>query len=311
MITAQIKNRLALLRRGQTCCPGCGAGAFAFGTKPRTLDPGPRTLNFSASDVDLYYAIGLPPEKAIEYFRSKGFAYSWNWQDLWQAAQSQAFTVAKAMRMDVLQTIRDEVQTALDSGMTFAEFQKDLEPKLKALGWWGKSEIVDADGVVSSVQLGSPWRLQTIYRTNLQTSLNAGRYQEFMANVDDRPFWQYVAVMDAKTRPTHAAMNGMVFRYDDPFWATHYPPNDWGCRCRVRALSARDVQNRGIVVAGGYGNLSEGTITLNGEEYKVTTYTDPKTGLSMTPGAGWNYNPGAVAWKPDLAKYDPDIARLA
>ncbi len=176
-------------------------------------------------DVDLLYAIGLPPEKAIEYFKSKGFAFSWDWRDLWQQAQARSFTVAKAMRMDVLQTIRDEVQLSLDEGLTFRDFQKDLEPRLKALGWWGKSEIVDADGVVSSVQLGSPYRLKTIYRTNMQTSMMSGRYREMIDGMDIAPYGQYVAVMDSKTRPAHAALNGLVFRLDDPFWATHWPPN--------------------------------------------------------------------------------------
>lgn len=186
-------------------------------------------------DADLLYAIGLPPEKAMEYFKSKGYAFSWDWQDLWQAAQARAFTVAKAMRMDVLQTIRDEVDLALSEGRTFAEFKARLEPELKKLGWWGKHELVDADGVVTSVQLGSPYRLKTIYTNNLQTSYMGGRYREFMENVDARPYWMYQAMLDSKTRPTHRALHGKVFRYDDPFWTTHYPPNDWGCRCSVRA----------------------------------------------------------------------------
>ncbi len=179
-------------------------------------------------DVDLLYAIGLPPEKAIEYFKSKGFAFSWDWKDLWQQAQARSFTVAKAMRMDVLQTIRDEVQLALDEGLTFRDFQKDLEPRLKALGWWGKSEIVDADGVVSSVQLGSPWRLKRIYGTNLQTAYSAGAYRGMMGNADNRPYWMYQTMHDSQVRPSHRAMEGLIFRFDDPFWVTHYPPNDWG-----------------------------------------------------------------------------------
>lgn len=245
--------------------------------------------------IDLF---NLPPESAIAYFKSKGYAFSWDWQDIWQEAHAKAFTVAKAMRMDVLQTIRDEVQQALNTGMTLRDFQKDLTPKLQSLGWWGRKMVGDEAGG-QEVQLGSPWRLSTIYRTNMQTSYMAGRYADFMENVDDRPYWQYVAVMDSKTRPAHRAMNGLIFAYDDPFWDTHYPPNDWNCRCRVRALSQDNIDERGLRVSTGEGNLSTEQVLVSrttGEMADVTVYADPRTGAKMAPGAGWNYNPGK-AWQ--------------
>ena len=225
MQTAELKNRLALYRHRH--CPACGGSVPA---SPRRLIVSASEFSASPEDIALIDLFALPPEKAIEYFKSKGYAFSWNWQDIWQEAQSQAFTVAKAMRMDVLQTIRDEVQTALDEGMMLRDFQRDLEPKLKALGWWGKHEIVDADGVVTNVELGSPWRLRTIYDTNMRTSYQGGRYREMMDSFDDAPYGQLVAILGANTRPTHRALDGLVFRLDDPFWNTHWPPLDWGCR---------------------------------------------------------------------------------
>lgn len=313
MNSLSLKNRLALLRLGQGargkghgCCPGCGATPLQF-SRPSRLRG--KIFSFaSPEDIDLVDLFNLPPEKAIEYFKSKGYAFSWNWQDVWQEAQALAFTVAKAMRMDVLQTIRDELQTALDDGMMLRDFQKDLEPKLKELGWWGKHEIVDADGVVSSVQLGSPWRLRNIYETNLQTSYMAGKYSSFMDNTAYRPYWQYQTMHDSQVRPSHRALDGLVFAYDDPFWDTHFPPNDWGCRCSVRALSDREVQQRGLDVSAGEGHLHDETIMSDGEEKIVTVYSDGN--IRMAPGAGWNYNPGKTAWQPDLSKYSKDIARL-
>lgn len=259
-------------------------------------------------DIDLLYAIGLPPEKAIEYFNSKGFAFSWDWRDVWQEAHARAFTVAKAMKLDVLQTIRGEVQRVLDEGITFAEFKKNLEPRLKALGWWGRHEIVDADGVVSSVQLGSPWRLKTIYRQNTQTSMMAGRYREMAESMDAAEYGQYVAVLDANTRPAHRALHGKVFRLDDPFWDSHWPPNGWGCRCRVRQLTQRDLVRKGLTVSSGEGHLSVEKILSGGKEVDVTVYTAGN--IRMAPDPGWSYNPGKVDWTPDLKRYDKDIAKL-
>ncbi|MGL9773172.1 MAG: phage head morphogenesis protein [Sodalis sp. (in: enterobacteria)] len=61
----------------------------------------------------------------------------------------------------------------------------------------------------------------------------AGRYQRLRENVDQRPYWQYVAVMDSHTRPSHAARHGWGFCYDDAGWDTLFPLNGYNCRCRV------------------------------------------------------------------------------
>ena len=271
--------------------------------------------------VDLAYCMTLPPKKAVEYLKNKGYAVTWDWEELWQEAQAQAFTVAKATRLDILQDIREAVEKALTEGKTLAWFAKELTPVLQAKGWWGRQEHVDGEtGEVSQVQLGSPWRLQTIFRTNLQTAYMAGRFQSQLENADDRPYWKYVAILDSRTRPTHRALNGKVFRYDDPFWGSFYPPNGWGCRCRVTALSEGNI-GRGVKVESSAGKLGS-TLKLvsekSGEMREVATYTtqhpDDRTGkrqIVVSPDVGWSYNPGAAAWQPDLTRYTGDLAKLA
>lgn len=269
--------------------------------------------------VDLAYCMTLPPRKAVEYLKNKGYAITWDWEELWQDAQAQAFTVAKATRLDILQDIREAVEKALTEGKTLAWFAKELTPVLQAKGWWGRQEHVDAEtGEVSQVQLGSPWRLQTIYRANLQTAYMAGRFQEQLANVDDRPYWMYVAILDGRTRPSHRAMNGKVFRYDDPIWQYLYPPNGWGCRCRIIALSADNVAKLGLKVessAGKLGSMMKLVSEKTGEMREVATYraTDPvsRREIVVSPDVGWSYNPGAAAWVPDLARYTGNLATLA
>ena len=156
-------------------------------------------------------------QEAVAYFRAKGYNITWNWYEQLTDAHARAFTVAKAARMDVLTTLRTEVDRAIHDGITRDEFINTLAPRLQKLGWWGKQIAVDSQGNAKAIQLGSPRRLALIYDVNTRAAYNAGRYAQMMNTADAFPYWQYVAVMDSRTRPAHAALNLMVFRFDDPF----------------------------------------------------------------------------------------------
>lgn len=261
--------------------------------------------------ADLNFAFRQPPEKAIKYFRSKGYTLSWDWQDTFREAHAKAFTVAKVANMDVLQDIRKEVDRAISEGITFREFRSQLEPRLKARGWWGKKEIVDEEtGEVKKILEGSPHRLKTIYRMNTTTAFNAGREAHFQENKKFRPYGQYVAVLDPKTRETHRELHGLVFPLDDPFWDSFTPPIDWNCRCRKRALSERALKRRGLTVSSSEGRLEkrEKLVSPTTGETRPTTHFKTDFGW-MSTGPGFDFNPYKAAFQPDLDKYDADIAR--
>lgn len=199
--------------------------------------------------------------------------------------------------------------------MTEREFIKQLTPELQRMGWWGKKVFVDSAGKAEVVQEGSPWRLKTIYRTNVMSAYNAARYKQQYENADSRPYWMYIAVMDAKTRPQHAVLHGRVFRFDDPIWDTIYPSNSFNCRCRVRALTEAQIKARGLTVESSKGRLKQVMQEVaidkrTGEiiQRPAWQYTAPD-GRTMTPSPGWNYNPGRAAFQPDLERYDYDLAR--
>ena len=256
--------------------------------------------------VDLGYAATLEPALAVDYFRAKGYDITWNWQEANAASHAKAFTVAKAARLDILETIRAETDRAISQGITEHEFKQTLTPRLQAQGWWGKQVIVDSDGGAEVVQMGSPSRLSTIYRTNVATAYQAGRYQQQLASVETHPYWQYIAILDGRTRKSHAAMHGRVFRWDDPIWDKLYPPNDWGCRCRVRALTEAQVKRMGLTVESSTGALQtqqveSGVDKRTGEIYESETTTFSRGGQSMTTGAGWSNNVGQAAMGADVA----------
>jgi SPP1 gp7 family putative phage head morphogenesis protein len=228
--------------------------------------------------------IGVTPERAVEFFRAKGYRFSFAWQDLLRDEHAKAFTVAKVMRADILEDLRAAVDKAIATGTTLAEFRRELTPLLQRKGWWGRQLLVDPqDGEEKRVQLGSPRRLETIYDTNLRTSYAAGRWGQIQDTKHARPYLRYVAVLDSRTRPLHRLWNGTVLPVDHPFWRTHFPPNGWRCRCGVQQLNDRDLGRYGYQLS------PDPKITY-------TTWTNPRSGaeerVPFGIDPGFDYNPG-------------------
>lgn len=241
--------------------------------------------------VNLGYAMTLKPEAAIRYFRSKGFKIRFDTSQMKDRAHATSFTVSGILKQDVLADVHEALAQSLESGQTREKFKDDLMPQLARKGWLGKGLKADEDGVLEGKKL-MPYRLDTIYRTNTQSAYMAGRYQKMRANVAFRPYWQYVAIMDSRTRPAHAALNGRIFRWDDPIWDTIFPPNGYNCRCRVVALSQAEVDRHPVGV-----ESSDGLLTTVQQPYgkttrPVTAFKDPKTGRIFTPDAGFHLNAG-------------------
>ena len=262
--------------------------------------------------VDLAFAFELPPEAAMKYFRSKGYKLTGDWYEMMGEAHAKAFTVAQVARADILQDLRGAVDQAIADGQTFREFKKNLEPTLKKKGWWGKGKVTDKKtGKERTVQLGSPYRLETIYHTNMKSSYHAGREEFFQKNKAARPYGQYWAIIDPKTRDEHRKLHKKTFPLDDPFWDSFTPPLDYRCRCRKRALSERAVKRMGIKVLSSKGRMIREDQVISkrtGEVRKVRGYRLPDGG-KVFPKAGFDHNPWKAAWQPDLDKYDYDIAR--
>nr|DAN54361.1 MAG TPA: minor capsid component [Caudoviricetes sp.] len=237
----------------------------------------------------------MQPKNAIAYLKQKRVAESWDWQDMLDDAHVSAFTIAKSAELDVATDIYQAVLKAAESGQTFSDFKRQLAPVLQQKGWWGKQAAPNPDtGELQNVQLGSPYRLKTIYLTNLQSAYMAGRYAEMTAAIATHPYWQYVTVNDGKVREAHRKLHGQVFAADDPVWDTLYPPLDYRCRCRVRPLS----RSQGAALVQPSPKLESiivdiGTNPATGEErYAQRTGFRLPDGTFAAPSAGFNANQG-------------------
>lgn len=264
-----------------------------------------------AKDVDLTYLISLEPEKAVDYLNQKGFKVTSDWREMLEDAHAKAFTVAKMTNVQLLKDTKETLQTAVKEGWSGQRTQRELKNMFQAKGWWGKKEITDPKtGDTKEIQLGSPRRVRTIYRQNIQSAYNAGRYLEQLEDVDFAPYLQYMAILDERTRPEHRALHEKTFKYDDPFWSSFYPPNGWGCRCFVRNLTDNQVEQKNITVEKSGKNLHTKDVVVNndtGETKEVSVFdTTDITGkkISVQTDAGWSRNPGKAAWDIDAIAYD-------
>lgn len=226
-----------------------------------------------------------PPPEASRFLRNKGWQPAFSWLDVEPEEHAIAFSVAKATSMDVLRDIREELQTALDDGLPFAEFQKRLRPRLVARGWWGIGKVADPTrgGDERPGVLGTPRRLRTIYDANLRSARAAGQWDRIQRTKLGMPFLQYRLGPSERHRPHHASKEYLVLPVDDPFWRTWYPPNGWGCKCWVKQITRRAAEALGIDVSPPV-ETREWTNRRTGEVKQVPVGIDP----------GWERNPGVM-----------------
>lgn len=288
---------------------------------------------------------GPVPKEAVDYIGNKGWKVGFDYRDVWREEHAAAFTVAKAMNLDVLEAIRGEVERAIQEGRTFADFQKDLQPALERLGWWGKKSMVDpVTGETRTVRLGSPRRLKTIYDTNLRTARAAGQWQRIERTKKLRPYLLWVLGPSREHRPEHVAWNGTLLPVDDPWWDAHNPPCGWGCKCRIRQVGKSEADrmkrdgvedstappemNPATGLPTGHWTSRKIPVKTAAPEVRLKDWVNKRTGkVERVPEGvdpGWDVNPGKqrlhsvdrlLAGKLEAADYDVaqtalrDIAR--
>ena len=89
----------------------------------------------------------------------------------------------------------------------------------------------------------------------------------------------------------------LTLRHDAPFWQTHFPPNGWGCQCRVVPVAAPEA-DAATTPPAGWNDI------------------DPKTGAPPGIDRGFDYAPGAGVDTPlrelvanKLISYPPAITQ--
>ena len=156
-----------------------------------------------------------------------------SWRDMLHAQHDRAFTVAGAMQADLLADLAKAVDDSISKGLGLQYFRKQFDRIVEQYGWAYKGE--------------RRWRTRVIYGTNMRVSYAAGRLVQLRDPELQKlaPFWMYRHSGAEHPRLQHKAWDKLTLPANDPWFKTHYPPNGWGCGCRVVAVSARDIARMG------------------------------------------------------------------
>ena len=167
-------------------------------------------------------------------------------------ARQLAFTVSGLASLDQIQQVKDSLDKAIANGQSFNDWKKSVD----AMGF------------------GLPnYRLDNIFRTNLQGQYMAGKWEQFERNKANRPYLMYDAINDSRVRPSHLALDGVIRPVDDPYWNTHSCPNGFRCRCSLLSLTEKQAQAR----SGPGKGLNKQAVLPDGS--------------LAEPDKGWDYSP--------------------
>lgn len=206
--------------------------------------------------------IGVDPQAAIDWFRSRVPLTRAAWDSLSDQARSKAFFVTGLASLDLVQETMNGLDYAVSQGETFEEFKGRLSAQVTK-AWGGQS----------------PYRLQTIFDTNVQLAYGAGRYDAVTELKEQRPYWGLEVVLDGRTSRICRPLAGVVRPADDPWWNGHIPRLHFRCRTALVTYSEAQARSAGIT----------------------------EKAPDVPALAGFGRSPNLAQWEPDSSAYDPQL----
>jgi SPP1 gp7 family putative phage head morphogenesis protein len=236
-----------------------------------------------------------PHAEALALMRGKPVMVRSAFDKLLPELRARAFTVTGIAGFDQLQRIRESV-ASIAEGTTWDRAKKEI---IHELDW---------DSLEASQR-----RAELLLRTHGFQAFQSAQW-EVAQKDEDTTHLQYLSVEDERVRPSHAALNGIVLPKDDPFWTKHYPPWEWGCRCRVRPMNpdlvdearaddaSQPPEDRDIIEGPALAQLNQGTLLRGGQRFDVTPPSDKPGGEKAF---GWTPSDLRLPLDTILERYDP------
>ncbi len=130
--------------------------------------------------------------------------------------RARAFLISGVEDLNVVQQIRDLI-AEIPRGGSWEDAKRQI---VEHLGPWMDPEAAEKRAIL-------------LMRHHGFQAYAAAQHEQMMEQLPVMPYWKYLTMGDERVREAHAALHGLILPASDPFWQTHFPPWDWGCRCQV------------------------------------------------------------------------------
>lgn len=142
-----------------------------------------------------------------------------------------SFAVARSTELELTTHIRDFISHAINAG----------------------TPVPLAKDILAGVLDWSHAYAETVFRTNVQTAYQAGRFRQAFdpAVAEILRAFEYDAVLDSDVRKNHAAAHGFLAPTTDMRWNQFSPPMGYNCRCGTRFIDIWELRNRGLLEKNG------------------------------------------------------------
>lgn len=158
----------------------------------------------------------MPRQSAIELWEQRDVMGRAEFDALQDELKRRSFTFAGTARDELLNAAHAELgrQMRTDT-VDLRQFRKFAEERLESAGWTP----------------ANPSHVETIFRTNVASSMSSGRYAEQTQPdvLENLPYWQIRAIRDARARRYHKQAHGIVLPANHAFWRKAYPPFGYNC----------------------------------------------------------------------------------
>lgn len=171
-------------------------------------------------------------EEAIKSFLDKTPVLYDTIEEITEDVRANFIWLKKSNDLEITIRLFDNMKKSLENGTTFKQWIKDCE------------EVINKAG------LGKQgYYLENVYRTNMMTQYSIGNFKQQMEVIEDYPYWEYSAIEDNRTSNICRQLDGVVKRYDDPFWSAYYPPNHFHCRSTVISRNKEELKKYNLKIS--------------------------------------------------------------